>query len=106
MTAEDDPPRPRKAEITVTQQHEQHTGFVKHEREMLNNLIGEQVLHVLGEPNGLHKVQVRPLWKGHYRVNVFIGATPAFATIVNSYFVKADENGNIVEAKPKIVKQY
>ena len=35
--------------------------------EMLNAMIGEQVLHALGEPQNLLRVQVRPLWDGKYR---------------------------------------
>jgi hypothetical protein len=40
-------------------------------RETLNALVREQVLHALGEPEGLLNVQVRPLWEGHFRVKIF-----------------------------------
>jgi hypothetical protein len=92
----------------VAQQREQHKDkdMERHQREALNALIGEQVIHTLGEPGGLHKVQVRRLWEDHYRVNVLIGADAASATIANSYFVEADGDGNIVKASPKITKQY
>lgn len=79
---------------------EQHTG------EMLHALIGEQVLHTLGKPASLYKVQVRPLWKGRYRVNVLIGADAATAKIASSYFVEADSSGNVLESRPTITKQY
>jgi hypothetical protein len=39
-------------------------------------------------------------------VNVFVGANPVLAKIANSYFVQADGDGNIVEARPKITRQY
>ena len=75
------------------------------EREMSecrNTLIGEQVIHTLGQPDGLQRVQVRPLWEDHYRVNVLVGADAASAMIAHSYFVEADADGNIIESTPKI----
>ena len=75
-------------------------------RELLIALIGEQVLHALGEPHNLLRVQVRPLWDGNYRVNVFVGTNTACAKIPHSYFVEADGDGNVVSATPKIKKQY
>jgi hypothetical protein len=75
-------------------------------REMLNALIREQVLNVLGEPRNLLKVQVRPLWNGKYRVNVFVGADAACAKIPHSYFIVADDDGNVLSATPTIHKHY
>jgi hypothetical protein len=69
---------------------------------MLNALIGEQVLHALGEPRNLLRVQVRPLWDGKYRVNIFVGADAARAKISHSYFVVADGDGNMLSATPTI----
>ena len=77
-----------------------------HKREMLNALVGEQVLHALGEPRNLLKVQVRPLWDGNYRVNVFVGADAANAKIRHSYFVVADGDGNVLDSTPKMQRQY
>ena len=34
------------------------------------------VLRALGRPADFQAVQVRPLWAGHYRVNVLVGGTP------------------------------
>ena len=85
---------------------EQNKELDRHKGDMLNALIGEQVMHTLGMPLGLHDVQVRRLWEDRYRVNVFIGETAASAKIANSYFVKADNDGNIVESSPKIKKVY
>jgi hypothetical protein len=67
-----------------------------------NSLIGKQVIHTLGRPEGLLGVQVRPLWQDHYRVNVLVGADAASAIIAHSYFVEADVDGNIIESTPKI----
>lgn len=68
--------------------------------------MGEQVLHIVGEPRGLFKVQARRLWADHYRVNLFVGQDAASAKIVNSYFVKVGSDGKILESRPKITKQY
>jgi hypothetical protein len=92
--------------MSMTQQHKQQEDTERHKREMLSALIGEQVIHTLGAPGDLLKVQVRPLWENHYRVNVLIGGDAASARIANSYFVKADSDGNIGSSTPKITKQY
>ena len=85
---------------------EQNKELERHKGDMLNALIGEQVMHTLGMPLGLHDVQVRRLWEDRYRVNVFIGENAASAKIANSYFLKADNDGKIVESIPKIKKVY
>ena len=92
--------------MAVTQQHKQHEDTEQHNREMLTALIREQVIHSLGQPDDLLQMQVRLLWTNHYRVNVLIGADAASARIANSYFVKADSDGNIVGSTPKITKLY
>ena len=84
----------------------QLTVLEQHECDTWDALIGEQVLHLLGEPEGLHLVQVRPLWKDHYRVNVLTGDDAISIRIANSYFVEADRDGNIVASSPAITKQY
>jgi len=85
---------------------EQDKKLDAHKREVFDTLITEQVMHILGKPAGLIQVQVRRLWDDHYRVNIFAGAGITSATIVNSYFLTTDSNGNIVGAIPKIEKQY
>ena len=92
--------------MSTTPQAEQQKEMRRHQRETLNTLIQEQVLHTLGKPAGLHKVQVRRLWEHHYRVNIFIGPDALSGTIANSYFVEVNDDGKIVEARPKITKQY
>jgi 16S rRNA C1402 (ribose-2'-O) methylase RsmI len=98
--------RVRRITMPMTQEREQKQHLREHQRETLYALIAEQVMRALGEPGGLHKVLVRRLWKDHYRVNVFVGANAVLAKIANSYFVQADGDGNIVEARPKITRQY
>ena len=85
---------------------EQHIDLERHKRETLNALIGERVIHTLGEPGDLLQVQVRRLWENHYRVNILIGADVASGKVANSYFLLAADDGNILQSTPKILKQY
>jgi hypothetical protein len=71
-----------------------------------DSLIEGQVILALGQPNGLHRVQVRPLWEHHFRVNVLIGPDAVSAKIAHSYFLVTDGRGTVVASTPKIVKQY
>jgi hypothetical protein len=78
----------------------------REKREALNNLIREQVIHALGKPIDLRKVQVRKVWDDHYRVNVIVGMNAGSVRVANSYFVVIDSEGGLVTATPKITKQY
>jgi hypothetical protein len=78
----------------------------RHQRDTLHILIEEQVMHTLGQPNDLHRIQVRPLWKHRYRVNVFVGPDAVSGKIANSYFVEVNNDGKIVAARPTITRQY
>jgi hypothetical protein len=78
----------------------------QHALESAIALISKQVMHALGKPANLLTVQIRPLWENWYRANVFIGRDVTAASIAHSYFLKVDRDGNIVESKPKITKQY
>jgi hypothetical protein len=86
--------------------NEQHADREKHERQQLRALIGEQVMRTLGRPDGLHRVQVRQLWANRYRVNVLVGGDAASAKVAQSYFLVADDQGNVVASTPPITKQY
>jgi hypothetical protein len=74
--------------------------------EWLRARIGVHVLRALGQPAHFQTVQVRPLWDGHYRVNVLIGPTAACATVAHSYFLRADGDGNILAATPALTRRY
>ena len=50
-------------------------------------------------------VQVRLLWGNYYRVNVCLGPDAASVKVAQSYFLKVDGDGNIVESTPKITRQ-
>jgi hypothetical protein len=75
-------------------------------RETRNVLIGHRVIQALGEPGDLLRVQVRQLWDGRYRVNVFVGADAGSARVANSFFLEADGDGNIITSTPAIRRQY
>jgi len=64
------------------------------------------VLAALGRPVRLFRVAVVPVWGGHYRVNVMTGDDPTAVRIPHSYFVAADEQGNILASTPAIRKEY
>lgn len=85
---------------------EQPDQFDRDRRDLLNMLIGERLLHILGEPDCLLMVQVRHLWARNYRVNVFVGPDVASAKVAHSYFLVADSDGTIVESTPDIVPRY
>ena len=85
-----------------TQQREHDKVAEQHRRETLNALIAGQVLHGLGRPDFLHRIKVHSLWESFYRVNVLIGEDAVSLKVANSYFLKADSEGKIVESTPKI----
>ncbi len=68
--------------------------------------IGAKVMHALGLPDGLQRVQVRPLWHGRFRVNIFVGPDAASVRLVHSFFLAVDDNGTLLWSVPEITKQY
>jgi len=76
------------------------------ERETLNYRIKKQVIDALGKPSDLRNVQIRKVWEGHFRVNVFVGTDAGSVRIANSYFLAIDKDGSLITATPKIMKQY
>ncbi len=72
--------------------------------DQLKRLIGGQVLRALGGA-GKGRVEVRPLWEGHYRVNVVVGESPGCLTIPHSYFLRADGAGTVLESTPALAGQ-
>jgi hypothetical protein len=68
------------------------------------DLIRERLLHALGEPPELLRVQVKPLWGNCYRANVFVGK--GFAVrMAHSFFLETD-GGAIVTSSPAIPRAY
>lgn len=78
----------------------------KDEREKLDDLIREQVIHALGTPSDLRNVQVRKVSDNQYRVNVIVGENAGAVRVANSYFLVVDSNGGLITTTPRITKQY
>src|SRR2546430_14787578 len=87
-------------------QEERQADPDKQERQQMNAKIGGHVMHTLGQPGDLHGVQIRRLWKDHYRVNILVGVDAASAKVAHSYFLVADSDGNILAATPTITRRY
>ncbi len=85
---------------------EQQAGDEKQESRQRDAVIGAHVLDALGRPAELHRVEVRRLWKDHYRVNVFVNAGAGSARIAHSYFLVADGEGNVAASTPTITRRY
>ena len=92
--------------MPTQEQDKQTPDLDKQQRHEQNVEIGKQVMHLLGRPANLYHVQVRPLWKGRYRVNVLVGPDATSVTCAHSYFVVADGDGNIILSNPKITREY
>jgi len=92
--------------MPAEQQSKRQAEPKKQERERLDAALGKHVLHALGQPGELQRVQVRRLWDDHYRVNVLVGLDAASARVANSYFLVVDGDGAIVAATPAITRQY
>jgi hypothetical protein len=88
--------------MAAKQQEKQHAEPGKQGCQDRSAIIGKGVLHILGQPKDLVCLQVRHLWDDHYRVNVMVGSDLVSARVANSYFLVADNDGNIVSAIPKI----
>lgn len=78
----------------------------KSEGSLLEAVVRDNVLFDLGEPKGLHRVQVKCVWGDNYRVNVFVGPDVASFKVVHSYFLQADSNGKILASTPTIARMY
>jgi hypothetical protein len=92
--------------MSTMQDREQDQVVEKHKRDSLNARIGEQLLQTLGRPGDLFKVQVRWVWENSYRVNILVGVDASAVKVAHSFFLKADDDGNILQTTPKIAKQY
>lgn len=91
---------------TKQQEKRQPTDNEKKAHAHFEVLIGDQVIHLLGQPIGIHSVQVRKVWDDHYRVNVYVGDGPVGAKVAHSFFLAIDTGGNILASTPPIKKLY
>src|SRR5262245_3484340 len=73
---------------------------------LLEAAVRDNVLSELGSPPGLQRVQVRRLWGGCYRVNVFVGAGAASLRVAHSFFLRADGDGRALASSPAITRVY
>ena len=92
--------------MPTKQLDQQHQSQESQEGQQLHAVIGKHVLSTLGHPGDLHRVQVRPLWQDHYRVNVLVGVDAASVKIAHSYFLVTDGDGTIVASTPRLSRQY
>jgi hypothetical protein len=69
-------------------------------------VIAEGVLGHLGEPGGLHRVQVEPVCADKYRVNVYVLADSAGYRVAHSYLVSADGDGKVLASSPANTRSY
>jgi hypothetical protein len=92
----------------MSPKREEHRRALQQEQEsgLLEDVVGENVMFALGSPPGLHCVQARCVWDGHYRVNVFVGSDAVSSRVLHSYFVQADGNGKIVTSCPSLARLY
>jgi hypothetical protein len=97
----------QKAERTMaTEQPKPDADHEARERAQRITRITGHVLGTLGKPNDLFQVQIRPLWRGYYRVNVLVGPDVVTARCAHSYFLEADGDGNVLGSTPKIARRY
>lgn len=92
--------------MPTLQQMKQQADQAEQDREHMRVVIGGQALNALGQPDNLQRLQVRHLWEGYYRLNVYIGADATSAKVVHSYFLSVDGDGTILTSVPTITRQY
>ena len=92
--------------MAIKQQSEPPKERAKQETEQKNAAIGKNVLHILGQPTNLYRLQVQQLWESRYRVNVLLGVDAATVKVAHSYFLVADGDGNILASTPQITRHY
>jgi hypothetical protein len=71
-----------------------------------SDAIAGHVLRALGRPGALFRVAVAHLWGDHYRVNVLVGDGAASVRVAHSFFLLADDAGNVVTSTPDITRHY
>src|SRR5579871_3694717 len=99
------PEKGRGLTMSTTQKREDSNQLKQDTRDALHSVIAEQVLHSLGKPLVRHRVQVRSLWEDFFRVNILAGEDAASLKVANSYFLKTDRNGMILESRPAITRE-
>ena len=88
-----------RAERERTEQEGQEAG-------LLEAVVRDKVMSDLGSPPGPHRVRVKCLWAGRYRVNVFVGGDAASLKVAHSYFLEADGDGKVLACTPAVTRAY
>ena len=68
--------------------------------------IRSHVAKLLGNPEDLLKIRVHPVGGESFRVNVWAGKSFTMARVTDSFFLTADDEGNVMASTPKIVRLY
>jgi hypothetical protein len=92
--------------MKTTPQRHRDEELYRETHDRLNDLIGEQVVHLLGTPEDLLKVQVRGVGSDRFRVNIFVGKDVVSGRIAHSFFLTADGEGNILTSSPAVARVY
>lgn len=92
--------------MPTTEQGKQQADEAKPAHDQRSSVIVGQLLQILGRPTIPYRVEIRHLWDNHYRANVFVGADAASTRVAHSFFMLADEGGNILTSAPVITKKY
>ncbi len=92
--------------MPTKEQGQQQAELAKQTPEQRSSVIVSQLLQALGRPATLYRVEIRHLWDDHYRANVFVGADAASTRVAHSFFIVADEDGNIITSVPDITRKY
>lgn len=92
--------------MPAKEQGKQKAEQAKPTHELRSSVIAGQLLQTLGRPAALYRVEVRHLWDDHYRANVFVGAGAASTRVAHSFFIVADDDGNIIASEPGITRSY
>ena len=92
--------------MATIEQGQQLTGPANQAHDQRIGVLAGQLLRALGRPTMPYRVEVRHLWENHYRANVFVGVDAASTRIAHSFFLTADEDGNIVASAPDITRKY
>ncbi len=72
------------------------------ESALMATIVLEQVLKDVADVPNFLQLKIRPLWKSHFRANVYVGTDLAGARISHSYFLVTDEEGVITQSAPPI----
>ncbi len=72
----------------------------------LAEAVGRNVLAALGRPHDLYHVAALPLWGNCHRVNVLTGPDAVSVRVADSFFVSADDRGNVLQSAPAITRKY